>query len=285
MQCINPRSVYKKTGNVTMGTKQSQEVPCGSCPACKKRRASGWSFRLVQEEKRSLTSNFITLTYATEHLPFTESGYMDLKKSDLQDFFKSLRHLQSGRKIGYFDDHPTIKYYACGEYGGETARPHYHVILFNAELKYIQDAWPNGNVHYGDVNVKSINYSLKYISKASRVGKTPGDNRTPEFAVMSKGLGDNYTTPEMLRWHHADPYKRMYCNLKDGKKIAMPRYYKNKIYTPEHRKAIGIKERQRIIAKEIKDYKKNPKLYTQLFQAHKAMIKNDIKEQSKPSKL
>lgn len=31
----------------------------------------------------------------------------------------------------------------------------------------------------------------------------------------------------------------MYCNLGDGRKIAMPRYYKLKIYTDEERKQIS----------------------------------------------
>lgn len=209
---------------------------------------------------------------------------MDLKKSDIQDFFKSLRNIQSGREIGYFTDNP-IKYYACGEYGGQTARPHYHIILFNADITKIQAAWPKGSVHYGDVNVKSINYSLKYISKDSRVGKAPGDDRQKEFALMSKGIGENYITEAMKKWHHADPYKRMYCNLKDGKKISMPRYYKDRIYEEDHRKAIGIKERQRIIIEEAKKISKNPNYHKDLFEAHKAMIRNDIKEQSKNDKL
>lgn len=53
---------------------------------------------------------------------------------------------------------------------------------------------------------------------------------------MSKGLGKNYLTEQMVTWHLAKPVERQYCNLQDGKKISMPRYYKDKIFTEEQRK-------------------------------------------------
>lgn len=43
----------------------------------------------------------------------------------------------------------------------------------------------------------------------------------------------------MRKWHMADADNRMYCNLTDGKKISMPRYYKLKLYTDEERESIG----------------------------------------------
>lgn len=35
----------------------------------------------------------------------------------------------------------------------------------------------------------------------------------------------------VVKWHRADLDNRMYCVIEDGKKIAMPRYYKDKLYT------------------------------------------------------
>lgn len=51
----------------------------------------------------------------------------------------------------------------------------------------------------------------------------------------------------MKRWHHADLDNRMFCNLEDGKKIAMPRYYKDRIYTEHERKRVGIITRFKMI--------------------------------------
>jgi len=207
-------------------------VPCGRCPACYKRRVSSWSFRLMQQEKIAETAYFITLTYDTKHVPITDKGFMGLAKRDLQLFFKRLRKSQDAKKAhrNWQGPHSPIRYYACGEYGGKTRRPHYHIIIFNAKLELIQPAWDKGQVHYGVVTGASVGYCLKYMSKVSKIGKAEWDDRIPEFALMSKGLGANYLTPQIVNWHRKDLMNRMYCNLQDGRKVSMPRYYKQKLY-------------------------------------------------------
>lgn len=169
--------------------KQSIAVPCGKCPACLKRRVSGWSFRLMTERNNSLSANFITLTYDGHSVPITRSGFMSLSKKHLQDFFKRLRKASS-RNIA-------IKYYAVGEYGGKSYRPHYHIILFNADISLIQQAWSKdgkhiGAVHYGNqegVCEKSCGYVLKYVTKPKRIPLHANDDRIPEFSLMSKDWG------------------------------------------------------------------------------------------------
>lgn len=157
-------------------------VPCGKCPPCLKRRASGWSFRLMQEEKHSESSMFITLTYDTKNVPISEKGFMSLNKRDCQLFFKSLRKATGGAGL-------PIKYYIVGEYGGTTFRPHYHAIVFNAKLELIQNAWKRGEIHFGKVEGASIGYCLKYMTKPGKIPLHHNDDRVPEFALMSKGLG------------------------------------------------------------------------------------------------
>lgn len=229
------------------------EVPCGRCLNCKKRRISNWSFRLMQEDKVSDSAYFLTLTYDLEHCPITKNGYMDLRKSDLQKFFKRLRRDEERDGVS----RKSLKYYAVGEYGGRYMRPHYHIILFNARLEtligsklaenvkrgvieldgkrpFMCDAWspfdtPIGHITIGKVSEASVGYTMKYISKASRVPVHRNDDRTPEFSLMSKGLGETYLSKAMVHWHKSDIENRQYCMLKDGKKISMPRYYRNKI--------------------------------------------------------
>lgn len=195
----------------------------------------------MHECKQSLSAHFVTLTYDTAHVPITKNRFMGLSKRDLQLFFKRLRKRQPGVRL---------KYYAAGEYGGKTNRPHYHVILFNASLAHISPAWEMGEVHYGEVTPASVGYTLKYISKQSRIPMHRNDDRQPEFALMSKGLGESYITYEMMHWHLRAPADRMYCNLTDGKKIAMPRYYKQKIYSDSQRKAAGVATRIRMLETE-----------------------------------
>lgn len=250
-------------------TQELHNVPCGKCPSCMSRRASGWSFRLMQEYKAAKHAVFLTLTYDTKHIPITRASYMSLKKRDLQLFFKRLR--KAHEKEQWEDK---IKYYAVGEYGGKTKRPHYHIILFNAKLELIQPAWNLGHIHYGQVNEASVGYTLKYISKPSKVPQHKNDDRIREFSLMSKGLGENYLTPEMVKWHKSAMTDRMYVNLLDGKKVSMPRYYKEKIYNEHERKAIGAKARLGMIERQQKEMDKAGPLYYALqAEAHLAAFR------------
>lgn len=233
MQCLKP---FTKTDT-------QETFPCGKCPNCTARRVSGWSFRIMQQSKIADAAVFLTLTYSSKNVPLTPKGYMTLNKtqyetkittngkikqkqisSHLQQFIKNLRKKQFGNAKS------TLKYYACGEYGGKTNRPHYHMILFNAKIELIQHCWPHGSIHYGmDVNEASVGYTLKYMSKPSRIPMHKNDDRIPEYALMSKGIGSNYLT-DAIKWWHNQSHEFMHCVLPDGKKIAMPRYYKQKIY-------------------------------------------------------
>lgn len=234
-----------------------QPCPCGRCPWCLKRRASHWSFRLMQHEKMVNSSYFFTFTYDTDHVHITPNGYMGLRPKDLQDFWKKLRRCHE--RADCYDVENAIKYYAVGEYGGRKSRPHYHAIVFNCNLelmfpkeqlrvwhyletpdlkgKYHMDCyqWEHGVVTVGLVSGASIGYTLKYAQKAKRIPMHCNDDRLRERSFMSQGLGLNYLTDAMKAWHLADLDNRVYCTTQDGKKIAMPRYYKNKLYNSEQR--------------------------------------------------
>ena len=140
----------------------------------------------------------------------------------------------------------SIKYYAVGEYGTKSMRPHYHIILFNAKLELIDKAWQLGATHYGTLTEASVGYTLKYISKPAKVPMHKNDDRLREFSIMSKGLGENYMSEKMVQWHLSSLHDRMYCTIEDGKKISMPRYYKDKIYSEQQRKAVGAVTRMKM---------------------------------------
>ena len=210
--------------------------PCGKCPACVRRRVSGWAFRLNKQSEQSNSAHFVTLTYNDEHIKKTKNGFETLVKKDVQDFFKRLRKLTKQK----------ISYYAVGEYGDTGERPHYHIILFNANPKIVENAWKLnditlGNVHFGDVGDASVGYTLKYISKDRKIPQFNGDDRQKEFALMSKGLGAGYLTENMVKWHtKGNIENKVYLPLKDGKKAAMPRYYKDKLYNKGQKFRIGV---------------------------------------------
>ena len=228
-KCITP--FYVKQG---LTTNEKIPVPCGKCPPCMKRRTSGWSFRLVKEGDVSNSALFVTLTYDTKYVPITKKGYLTLCKDDVQRFFKRLRKLTNEK----------IKYFIVGEYGTQKMRPHYHIILFNANREMIARAWAKdgrelGSIFIGDVSEASIGYTLKYMQKPGKIPIHQNDDRQKEFQLMSKGLGKSYLTQKMINWHKQDLEQRMYIPMKDGKKIAMPRYYKDKMYSESEKNRIA----------------------------------------------
>lgn len=272
MGCITPFGVKDRL------TMETIPVPCGKCPECVKRRVSAWSFRLMQEEKRSSSAWFITLTYSTIYVPITRNGFMSINKVDCQKFLKRLRKA-----------HPKdvrLKYFLAGEYGGRTNRPHYHLILFNADIKLIAPAWDLGQIHFGQVSGASIGYTLKYMSKDAKIPMHKNDDREPEFRLMSKKLGAGYLTDAMVKWHKAKLDDRMYCNLEDGRKISMPRYYKDKIYNEWERKRVAFFARQKMVKEDLEEFllnRGNEKYWHNKKENHlaafKAMHQESIKNQ------
>lgn len=265
MPCYYPRSF--KTAEYP--------VPCNRCAACLKTRISNWSVRLMQEDKVSTSAYFLTLTYDTTTVPISPNGFMSLCKRDLQLFFKRLR---KSHPAGH-----TIKYYAAGEYGETRSRPHYHIILFNSDLRLqysVSDHsllyhtsldgkvhvlhlnWPHGVSSVGLVSGASIGYTLKYINKKYFKPKLQNDDRQKEFALMSKGLGKSYLSQSAHQWHHSEYTDKGYMPLENGKKASLPRYYKDRLFTKRQISSIGDVHRERIKTKldsvsDILNYSRN----------------------------
>lgn len=198
----------------------------------------------MMEERYCSSAQFITLTYAPANVPVSPVGRrLTLRKSDVQRFIRKLR------KRSYWGNN--IRYFAVGEYGTLYSRPHYHVLLFNARIEDLQPCWKHGQIHYGTVNAKSVGYCLKYMCKERKIPEYKKDDRVPEFGLFSKGLGMRYVDEHTIKWHKDDLVGRMYIPLIGGMKIAMPRYYKNLIYTKAERLYIQLK----IVNQLEEDYK------------------------------
>lgn len=219
---------------------------CGKCPNCVKDRTRSWAFRLMREERKATKAFFVTLTYREKYLPYSEAGTPTLDYSHLAAFIKRCRKSMVSHGI-----QEKLIYYAVGEYGSKNWRPHYHLIMFNCPENIIVEAWYNrgangkekpealGHVHFGTVSEGSIIYACKYIAKPSRIPLFEGDDRLKEQARMSKNIGLDYVlNQEILAWHKADVINRYYLPRPDGKKWALPRYYKRKIYDLEEKKLI-----------------------------------------------
>lgn len=161
------------------------ELPCGQCMPCRIDRRRTWVARMILERADHDCACFITLTYNDQNLP--ESLCVD--KSEVQRFFKRLRKEVYPR---------TLRYFAVGEYGDRSQRPHYHAIIFGIspqERELVEKAWQKGFIQIGTAEPATMSYCGGYITKKmTKKGDPRLHGREPEFALMSRmpGLGVNY---------------------------------------------------------------------------------------------
>lgn len=234
MRCVSPLSIKdpsQKLGSIRI------TVPCGKCGSCMHNRRTEWSFRLREELITAYSAVFLTLTYSDQNLPWGD-GEPSLSKRDVQLFMKRLR--KENEKVWAHQ----IRYYAVGEYGTHTHRPHYHILLFNCEHSIypkIEGIWGLGRVDQGNVEDASIHYVTKYHvnydkQQDSSLGKKEL-TKQPEFALMSRrpGIGSGYVE-RAGQWNYDNGV--LYV-IKDGFKQAMPRYYRKKIWTDEQLKRMA----------------------------------------------
>lgn len=265
MMCSNPKyTVVTNRDRFELGPRsKKQQVPCGKCISCLSNRRIEWAFRLQQELKHCKgASYFVTLTYDRENLK--KANYA-LNKRDIQLYFKRLRKSSSNT---------SIRYYAVGELGSKSARPHYHILLFNAEEKQIRKSWDKGIVHLGMVTCASISYCLKYLVQPV----IEGLQKNKPFVLMSRGygLGAKYLTDEMVEWHRNDD--RNYAII-EGKKTRLPRFYRDKIWYKQKDKTriadasrwLGIKESRKELRYYVKKYGVK-KAKTKLQESRNAMM-------------
>lgn len=244
------------------------EIPCGKCVGCRLAYSRAWANRCMLELQDHKSSYFLTLTYDDDHLPITYYGSNDtgeaipaatLRKKDLQDFHKRLRFAVAGS--GAAD----LRFYACGEYGDQTFRPHYHDIVFGLTLddlvwwsrselgydyytsEFLSSIWKHGRVIVGEVTWDTCAYTARYVMK-----KLKGDlavkyeefNIEPPFVLMSRrpGIARNYyeTHPELF------DKKCIYLATDSGSRpVYPPKYYKRLFDIDEPEKSAIMKERNK----------------------------------------
>lgn len=166
----------------------------------------------------------MTLTY--------EDAPDSLVPRDLQLFFKRLRKFFAGERISYF---------ACGEYGEQLGRPHYHALLFGVEFpdkraryrgsdlytsRTLDRLWGLGACMIGAVTFESAAYVARYCVK-----KITGDQalehyqgREPEFVRMSTrpGIGQAWFERYGQELEHNDSV------VMRGREMKPPKYYDKK---------------------------------------------------------
>jgi len=240
-------------------------INCGQCIGCRLERSRQWAIRCVHEAQLNTDNSFITLTYDNKNIP--RGG--TLKKEHFQKFMKRLR-FKLRPKI--------IRYYHCGEYGENTARPHYHALIFNHafpdKIQYsindgnplyiseeLNKLWTYGFSTIGELNFDTAAYVARYVLKKVNgpMAEEHYQSLDPETGELSK-IEPEYTTMSRRpgigsRWY--DKYKsEVYPNddvIINGKKMKPPRYYDG-LYEKEAETDYGIiVKKRKIKAKKYKD--------------------------------
>lgn len=234
MRCIKPLQLHDAED-------RARTVPCGRCNFCLMAKRMDWTIRLLQEAKDCHAQHFLTLTYEDDYLSYSPSGLPHLEKRDLQLFFKRLR------KENAKHTNASIRYFAIGEYGERTERPHYHAIAFNMHpntVAKLDQIWGCGHHKLGTVTVSSIHYVTGYLLNRYH---DYGDRNSP-FALQSRhpGIGACYTKTHAAYNKPTDnpEHWRNFTKV-NGYTNRLPRYYRDRIFTREERK--WLNERAAII--------------------------------------
>lgn len=194
---------------------------CGRCFECQKAYSTEWALRLYHEKKYHLYTLFLTLTYDDAHLSSNQ-----LVKKDIQDFILELKK--------YVD----FRYFLCGEYGGKSLRPHFHVMIFTDNIdafelftsyvdKYtlsplVARLWKNG-FHSIETNVEfaTMRYVAKYMQK-SKLDELPKGFQKP-FLLMSHKPYIGMREKELCDWYfHRNGDLKFYI---EGFAYNVPNFY------------------------------------------------------------
>lgn len=188
--------------------KNGLALPCGQCQTCRINRRRQWTFRILLEACQYQDNAYVTLTYSDDCLP----GMGSLEPLHLRHWLGRLRERIAPLRI---------RFYAVGEYGDESWRPHYHAILFGFptcrrgntyrkpgfseplwerccdQCRLVGETWGKGNVDLGQLSESSAQYVAGYTIKKltnahDDMVRTVLKGRLPEFVRSSRnpyGIG------------------------------------------------------------------------------------------------
>lgn len=232
--CTDPRTMWVPVG-------------CQKCMECRKQKARAWSVRLQEEIRHDKTGKFVTLTFSNESI---KSIIADIEPG-LEGY--ALDNEIATRAVRLFLERwrkkykVSIKHWLITEIGqGKKAKHrgteniHIHGILFTDKKDDIEKIWQYGFVYIGKyVNEKTINYTTKYFNKMDFMHQ----EYMPKI-LTSPGIGAGYTTrpdAKTNRYREHGTTDETYTT-RQGKKLNLPIYYRNKIYSEQEREKLWIEK-------------------------------------------
>lgn len=196
------------------------ELPCAKCLACRHAKAGSWANRVHQEARLHEVNVHLTLTYAPEHY----TGQLEADDIDL--YLDRLRIAM--KRAGL----PPLRYFLVGEYGDQTERGHFHMVVFGADFaEWSTDAgfdgeqfvvseklcrlWGKGHVYVSPFGEGTAAYVAAHQWKAYEAGRKP-------FMRCSKKPPIGY---EFLRRYADDFLRNGFVTDGSGTKQSVPSHY------------------------------------------------------------
>lgn len=286
-------------------------IPCGQCIGCRIRQREDWTTRIELEARDYPKEEvwFITLTYDDDHVPgmivktgeimrkvqYTwkagekrPSSVQILLYEDIQKFLKRLRKAYRGK----------LRYFVAGEYGEQTARPHYHMILYGWKptdlenlykihhngyynSKWLADLWGMGQIQIAQAVPETYRYVAGYVTKKMYEidGKKANAyyelGQTKPFACMSlkPGLGDHY-----YQEHKKEIWRQGYIQCTNGKKAQIPRYYEKQMEAENPERLWRIKQNRQKNAMEQKKLQLEGQDYKTILETKERVTKKQTKK-------
>lgn len=286
-------------------------IPCGQCIGCRIRQREDWATRIELEARGYPKEEvwFITLTYDDDHVPgvITKTGEIMRKVQytwkpgeklpssvqillyeDIQKFLKRLRKAYRGK----------LRYFMAGEYGEQTARPHYHMILYGWKptdlenlykihhngyynSKWLSDLWGMGQIQIAQAVPETYRYVAGYVTKKMYEidGKKANAyyelGQTKPFACMSlkPGLGDRY-----YQEHKEEIWRQGYIQCTNGKIAQIPRYYEKQMEAENPQRLWRIKQNRQKKAMEQKRLQLEGQDYKTVLETKERVAKKQTKK-------
>lgn len=262
--CLYPRIIEnkkykanKKNGGIVPQATDKRvlyvPVGCGNCMECRKQKARQWQVRLHEEIRINKIGKFVTLTLSEQSMLELSKNITGLEGYELDNEIATLavrRFLERWRK----KFKKSLRHWLVTELGQvNTERVHLHGIVFTDEIAEISRIWKYGHINVGEqkwdkgnqihggesyVNERTVNYIIKYVTKVDKIHK-----EYQSKVLTSPGIGSNYMNRidvKNNKYNHNGTIETY--QTRQGIKLNLPIYYRNKIYNEEEREKLWLEK-------------------------------------------
>lgn len=302
----------KKNGGVIPAIRDTRvlfvPIGCGNCIECRKQKQREWQVRLLEDIKTHTNGKFITLTFSNESIKELTKEVnkvklkrirktITLKNGKKRNYYRYDEHTQTTELKGYDLDNAiatlamrrflerwrkeykvSLRHWTVTELGHNgTENIHLHGIIWTNDISKLEKIWQYGYVWKGYmkngklenyVNGRTVNYIIKYVSKMDLDHK-----HYKSKTLCSAGIGGDYTknyNSKLNKFNYSET-KETY-KTSTGHEIAMPTYWRNKIYDDEEKEIlwlIRLDKCERWICGEKVSVKYNDDEYWRLLKYHR----------------